>query len=491
MPRLVKRLLFFLVLPGVLLSGAIVMAGWLALRQFTPERLVRQLETTCNARVQLEGCTLSLFSSPARLELTGLQFHPRDGEADRGTPMASRPPIKITNTYLRMRRALIEADLLALLLRRELRVKTVRIDMGDIKCDILPGGGNSLRALFTPPSTVPAHSTPAMLGLASAAAAVAATTNAVHSTPPADETEDASSQPNEDTSTPLSSRSVFAATQLPGIVALESIVFADSRIRIRNRKTRAVTELNELQFSLTDVAVDPADLTTTNRGTVSMTTRIVMTGSKKKPGPVATLGLRLNGTLTPFDKTSGQFQPDIQFTTDITKDSVLESIPALEKIEKNMARARRAGLKIEPLGRQARLAADSRLTMHFRDGRLTLTQPATLDCGGYALAVSGGSMLDAVQGTHDVHASWVASQAVSDKALAGADNFLSSAGSEAGDALRELLIDPLVRDGRLAMDFSTSGALSDPDVRMAHPLQDLTDQIKDAGRGLIDRLQEK
>lgn len=330
-----------------------------------------------------------------------------------------------------------------------------------------------------------------MLGLASAAAAVAATTNAVHSTPPADEAEDASSQPNEDTSTPLSTRSVFAATQLPGIVALESIVFADSRIRIRNRKTRAVTELNELQFSLTDVAVDPADLTTTNRGTVNMTTRIVMTGSKKKPGPVATLGLRLNGTLTPFDKTSGQFQPDIQFTTDITKDSVLESIPALEKIEKNMARARRAGLKIEPLGRQARLAADSRLTMHFRDGRLTLTQPATLDCGGYALAVSGGSMLDAVQGTHDVHASWVASQAVSDKALAGADNFLSSLGSETGNELRGILIDPLVRDRRLAMDFSTSGALSDPDVRMAHPLQDLTDQIKDAGRGLIDRLQEK
>jgi hypothetical protein len=489
MPRLVKRLLFFLVLPGVLLSGAVVTAGWLALRQFTPERLVRQLETTCNARVQMEGCALSLFSSPARLELTGLQFHPRDEEANRGTPIASRPPVKITNTYLRMRRALIEADLLALLLRRELRVKSVLIDMGDVKCDILPGGGNSLRALFAPPSTIAAPSTPAMLELA--AAAVAATTNAVHSSPPADEAEADPAPLNEDNSTPLSTRSVFAATQLPGIVALESIVFADSRIRIRNRKTRAVTELNELQFNLTDVAVDPADLTTTNRGTVTMTTRIVMTGSKKKPGPVATLGLRLNGTLTPFDKASGQFQPDIQFTTDITKDSVLESIPALEKIEKNMARARRAGLKIEPLGRQARLAADSRLTMHFRDGRLTLTQPATLDCGGYALAVRGGSMVDAVQGTHDVNASWVASQEVSDKALAGADNFLSSLGSETGNELRGILIDPLVRDRRLSMDFSTSGALSDPDVRMAHPLQDLTDQIKDAGRGLLDQLQEK
>jgi hypothetical protein len=324
-----------------------------------------------------------------------------------------------------------------------------------------------------------------------AAAAVAATTNAVHSSPPADEAEADPAPPNEDTSTPLSTRPVFAATQLPGIVALDSIVFADSRIRIRNRKTRAVTELNELQFHLTDVAVNPADLTTTNRGTVTMTTRIIMTGGKKNPGPVAALGLRLNGVLTPFDKTSGQFQPDLQFTTDITKDSVLESIPALEKIEKNMARARRAGLKIEPLGSQIRLAADSRMAMHFRDGRLTLTQPATLDCGGYALALRGGSMVDAVQGTHDVHASWVASQDVSDKALAGSRDFLSSAGSETGDALRELLIDPLVRDGRLAMDFATSGALSDPDVRIAHPLQDLTDQLKDAGRSLLDRLQEK
>ena len=41
----------------------------------------------------------------------GLHFHPRDAEADRATPPAGRPPVKIGNTYLRMRRGVVEADL--------------------------------------------------------------------------------------------------------------------------------------------------------------------------------------------------------------------------------------------------------------------------------------------------------------------------------------------------------------------------------------------
>jgi len=284
---------------------------------------------------------------------------------------------------------------------------------------------------------------------------------------------------------------VFHARDLGGLVSLEKITFTDSRIRLRNRKSRAVTELNHLDLEVTGVAVDPARLATANRAALTLRSRVWIDGGKKNPVRLAELGVSLQGDLTPFDAATGLLKPDCRFTTVVEKGSKLQSLPALEKIEKNLARARRAGLKIDDLGQQAVLVDDATLAFRLEDNRLSLSQPATLDFGDYALAIEAGSAIRAADETHEVHASWIASQAVSERALAGAREFLDSLGAEAAAELRGLLIDPIVKDGRLRMDFVTSGDLANPEIRVAHPLQDLTDQLKEAGRGLFDRIKDK
>lgn len=495
MPRWIKRLLTAVALLLALGAGGGSLAVWWALRQFTPERVVHHLESVCNARVQLDGCTLSLFSSPARLELQGLHFHPRDGEADRATPPASRPPIKIGNTYLRMRSGTVEADLAALVLRREIKVKALHIEMGDVKCDILPGGGNSLSQLFRAPATVGGRPNPAVAAIVPVAAAIAAAAEAATSdASPSEAGASAEAQPPADADAGESSESPmpdFHARDLPGPIAIDRLTFTDGRARIRNRKTRAVTELNQLNLIVTGLSVDPARLAEANRASIDLRSRLWVDGGRKNPGRLAELEISLQGTLVPFEATTGRLQPDMPATAAISRGATLRSLPALEKIEKNLARARRAGLHVDPLSTEAVLSADAPLGLRFTGHRLSLTAPATLDFTDYALLVEAGSVLDLNDDSHEVSAAWTASQAISDKALGGANSFLESLGSEAGAELRRLLIDPLVQSGRLHMEFTSRGALAKPDVRIAHPLQDVTDQLKDAGRGLLDRLRDQ
>lgn len=479
MPRLVKRLLLFVGLPIGLVAVAVATLAWLALRQFTAENVVHQLEAACNARVQLDNCSLSLFSSPARLELNGLHFHPRDDQADRATPPATRPPIKITNTYFRMRRGVAEVDLAALLLRREARVTSLLIEMGDVKYDILPNGDTSLRALFHRPATVGGKPNPALAALAPVAAAVAAAATQADTTPDPD-----TDPPAEDAqSGPIPP---FHARDLGAPVAIDRISLVEARIRVRNRKTRAVTELNQLHLDITDLAVDPARLSEAKPASLKLRSRVWVDGGRKNPGRLAELEARLDGTLMLFEPASGLLQPDVTSTVTLARGATLRSLPALEKVEKNLSRARRAGLRIEAFSPDAVLAADTVLPLQLRRNTLVLSAPATLDFSDYALFLGAGSHLSMADESHEVSAAWIASQPVSDKALAGAQEFLGTLGTDAGRELRGLLIDPLVKNGRLQMDFTSTGAIAKPEVRIAHPLTDLTDQLKDAGRGLME-----
>lgn len=510
MPRTLKRLLLWLGLPLALIAAGLPLLAWLALRQVTPDKIVHQLEAVCNARVQLDSCSLSLFPAPARLELNGLHFHPRDPEADQATPPATRPPVKITNTYLRMRRGLVTVDLPSLLLRRELHIHSWLIEMGDIKCDILPSGENSLRQLFHPPATVRGTPNPALAVLAPVAAAVAAAATTTTERPEAGTTESTQTDPlarqpdgrtaapgRNDAATPDEDSDqpdpgplpVFHVRNLGLPVRIDSLTFSDARLRLRNRKSRAVTELNQLHLDITGLAVHPDRLATTPPATVSLRSRLLIDGGRKSPGRLADLHLRIHGSLTPFDPANGLLQPDFEFATDIARGATLRPLQALEKIEKNLARARRAGLRIDPFPAELVLAADATLPFRLHQHELALTRPATLDFGPYALALDADSTLDVATESHQLKAAWIASQEVSDTALAGAREFLGGAGEDVARELRSLLIDPVVRNGRLHMDFTSSGELARPDVRIAHPLQDLTDQLKDAGRGLIERFQ--
>ena len=97
----ISRILVILFGLGLLLAVAAPLGGVWWLRQYVnKERLILETEKAINARAQLDDVTLSIFSWPPTLRLSGIKIGPRDPYA--GTPVATRPPLEHAPVQIEM-----------------------------------------------------------------------------------------------------------------------------------------------------------------------------------------------------------------------------------------------------------------------------------------------------------------------------------------------------------------------------------------------------
>ncbi len=476
--RLFKKLLLFLGLPLAVLAGVLWWMATRALAQVTPDNLTLQIESNFNCRAQVGGCQLDLFSSPARLELTGVTLVPRDAEADAGSNPTTRPPYELHATYFKFRSATLEADLWPLLFQRKLAVKRFVMSNADVKFDLLPGGENTLRTLFAKPAVVSGKPNPSSAALAPVVAAVAVATSGKDAPAATEADAKKSDRPMGD-----EPKSVFNARDLGfSAVTLDRIALEDSRIRARNRKSRSVIELNGCTLAFTDVAVDANALTKDNRATVALDTTLRLDSRKKQEVRYCDLQVTVLGTLAPFDAATGSLNPDLAFQTLIKQGSAVQDLPVMKKLQKNLAKAERAGLRVKDLSGRQELTSDTTLKLKLTDNRLVLLEPTSLVFPDYSLDMEAGSYIDAGTETHEFRATMLASQAVSDDAVQSANDTLANLG-DAGAELRKLFVDPFLIDGRVGMAFVSSEDLDDPKVRVKNSVFDLKDSLQDAIKG--------
>ncbi|MGI8602639.1 MAG: hypothetical protein ACR2OZ_06520 [Verrucomicrobiales bacterium] len=475
-----KRLLLFAALALLLFVAAVAVFGWLAVKEITPERLVREIEASRNCRARIDGCKLALFASPARLDVTGVTLVPRDTEADNATAVATRPPIELHATYFRFASATIEADLFDLIFRRRLTVRQFVVRNADVKCDLLPGGENTLKILFDSPGIVggkPMRAPLVAAPIAAAAAAAQTVTDAAAS----------AAENGEETK----SKRAFNVRDFGIPSTVERVALENSRLRFRNRKSRAVTEFNGCNVSLTDIAINPSDLTAANRATLAISTKLFLDGRDKKTKEnfrYADLIVEVRGEITPFEL-GGNLNPDMALDAVLRRDSAVERLPVLQKLQKSVSKAQRAGLQLNDLAVRTTLLKDATLKLKLHDNRMELTHDVELPFQDYALALQAGSFIDAGEETHDFRATWTASQAMSDQALRGADEFLSTLGQDAAKELRAMFISPMVKNGLISLAFVSQGDLDDPKVTVENPITDFKDRLKAAGEGLLEGIQ--
>jgi hypothetical protein len=480
-----KRVLLIAAGLLLLLAGGGAILGWLAVRQITPERLVREIEASRNCRAKIDACQLELFSSPAKLELTGVTLVPRDTEADQATPLGTRPAIELHTTYFRFGSGTLEVDLVDLVFRRRLTVRQFVVRNADVKCDLLPNGDNTLKQLFDSPKVIGGKPAAPPLIVAPAAVA-AATTNTV-----TDAAQAAVKKPTDGDDEAATSSRAFNVRDFAIPSTIQRIALEDSRLRFRNRKSRAVTEFNGCSVSLTDIAVDPRNLAASNRATLDLRTRLFVDGREKKSKEMfryTELVIRIQGRITPFEP-GGSLNPDMVLEATLGQGSMVQRLPVLQKLQKSIDRAQQAGLKLEDLDARATLERDATFNLHLHDNRMDLTQNTDLLFTDYTLSLQPGSFIDASEETHEFRAMWSASQRISDQALNRANEFLASLGPDAAKELRRLFITPMVKDGRVALTFISSGDLDEPKVKVNNPIGDWKDQLKEAKKSLLEGVQ--
>ena len=136
-----SRLLFILLGLFVLLAVATPLVGaWVLRRYVHKEFLILQAEKNINARVHLDDVTLTLFTWPPSLRLSGLKVAARDEFA--GRPLAERPPLGEVPLKIDMAYAELVPEAL---MHRHFFPRVIRLIGLDVNETVSPGAGSDLK----------------------------------------------------------------------------------------------------------------------------------------------------------------------------------------------------------------------------------------------------------------------------------------------------------------------------------------------------------
>ncbi len=445
-----KKYLFILPLILLILLGGLF-AGWLYLRSLLNEAfLVRQIEAALNARVEIRKLDIDLFSAISSIELEGVRLGARDAVANKGTPLADRAPM--ATPLIAAESVELELSFLPLLSRR-FEIKRFVIDRPEIKLVHYPSGANNLSGLFGPPQIVEGQPNPALKKTPE---------------PPAAE------EPGEP----------FSVKNLPVSAGLERVGIENGVVHVSIPAAGHRILVENLNVSLTDFDVDPADLAQHNRALLAFhaNTRVFGTSGKE----AGLLLLRSEGHLQLFDPNTGQVNPDLVYALRMLRGSYISDLTVMEQLSGRLPLLASAGIALKGVGERAELTQDVDLRVRYRAGQVTLLSDVNFPTVNYDLTLKQSSWLLISATAHQFQGRILASEAESARAIQSVDGVIArNLKDEDPVRYRKLLLGELLLNDRIVLDFISTGPLAQPQVYLKTQIPSLTDILKDSAKTLL------
>lgn len=467
-----KKLILTVLALLVLGAAATPFAGAYMLRRYvSKERLVLETEKNINARVQLDDVTLTLFSWPPTLRLSGIKIAPRDDFA--GTPLDTRPPlqdapVKIEMAYLE----LVPEGLW----HKQFFPRVLRILGADVQEFISHDQGSSLEKLFQPPGTsvvltpdgvpkaIPLPSTPTVVQ-ESAEPAVAAV-------------------PQVDL--PVNDQPRAAR------LALQEISIEGARFRIRNQSadSRFDGEISDFNLSLTEIDIDPADLGGHNHLKVRLSAKVLLDGMAALGGRMqqvrfADMTIHGEGDVAPVNATTLTWSPAAMLKLTIDKGSLLGGHMTIgDAAGDHLEKLMKYGIDLRGVRIGGQLAQDLAVHVLSKDEGVTFLSDAHLALPDYQVTVKRDSWMNFAKDDQGLMTRLYCGEALKEQIVRG----ISSRGINS--TLSRMIVDGFSDDqGRFAFDLTITGSLSHPEVKpdIQRRLEGLLgSDIEDKAKGLID-----
>ncbi|CAN5873078.1 hypothetical protein BH11VER1_BH11VER1_30190 [soil metagenome] len=474
-----KVLIFIASLFTLILAGLVGGQAWLKGR-FERDAIVEKLEAQWNCRIGLDATRVSLFSSPASVELQGLKFAMRDGEV--GKPLAQRTPLDDKNVLIAANHVVL-AVALEDLVRGRLNVSKLQISDLVANAEVDEEGVSTLQVLFKAPSKAAAKAGDAMLGeqtVTVGAGSVKATDISVRET-----TDKAQSVPE----TP-GKNTPFKADDMRLSLTVQEAGVKNATVEIVSRKNGIKITLEKVQFSLTGIDVIPTDLANHNRCGFSFEggIRVEQKGQK---APICDFQLLGNGSLRPFEVSTGEWSPDLNLEVTVKKDGLIGgTLLAAQLDKKDLKKLNDYGLELGDIALGGVLQEDAITQVHHVRGKTFMKQDTRLVFPQYEITLLEKSWFNAQQDAHLVRAKLVVNQELSARLLEGAKKSLGAKYGENLAALGFGVLGTTLMDDqkRITLPFKSKGSLSKPDVDMDTLLNDVKDLLKDAGKSLLQGL---
>ncbi len=441
-----------LIILGSVVGGILVLLLGVSLyvsSLLTEEFVVEQIESTFNLRAELKELNVGLFSG-ASVELKGVALGPRDSVANQGKPLGERKP---------MANKLISAEGLELslqlmpLLDKQLVVENFVFEKPVMNLRMRANGTNNLGALFKTPRVVGGKRNPAL-----------------------DEKPAAASNTNEP----------FRASDLGIAGELERVGLSNGTLNLRLASGDRL-KFKNLDLFLTDIVVDPEDLENKNSAYIDLDTDVGVT-SRATGKEIAQFLLRSEGKIQPFDPRTGEIALNVRYDLTMKESSFMTGFAVMDQLAGKLPDLKKAGVNMSEIAKKAELIRDVEIDMEYGRGLIKILNDPTFPTRHYDLALLKGSTVKLGDSTHRFKGSVLASENETNKAFKNLDKEIERAlkGTSVDPVeLRNKALNKIIKDGRIHLDFTSAGALKNPNVDLLVNLPQLSDVIKSAGGDIL------
>jgi hypothetical protein len=457
--------------------------------RFSAAGLAQELESRYRCQVTLGDVELALFRRSPRLVVSGVQISPLGAAPAAAAAESGSPPPPATG--LRAREVELTATFRSLLAGE---IEVTEVVLRDVVAETVVSakGVSSLNLLFDErdgdevsragpardegrePGAVAGGTGSAVVFVAAAPAGASADTDAAGGTGEGDRDDP---EPGG-----------FHASSIDLPPSLRRVHIENGAVIAYLSKPKAYLTLAQIDAEARDVAFDPDDLARRNRAVVDLRARLSVEGADRSVR-FADFALAMDADLAPFDPATGFLNPGQVYPLVLGRGSSIEALPLLEQLSGSLAALERAGVKLERLKLRADLATDSPLHLRLGNRKVELAGDAVLPFNDYTLTLNSESWLRPSDSTHAFAGNLLASEALSREALDSLQAVVSEqVGSVAGESVgervaslaREILVEPLLEEGKVSLDFRSTGKISDPKVKVENKLRNLKDAAKDA-----------
>ena len=477
-PMKITRILAILFCLGLLLAVAAPMGGVWWLRQYVnKERLILETEKNINARVHLDDVTLSLFTWPPSLRLSGIKIGPRDQYA--GTPVAARPPIQ--NAEVQIDMAYLELVPQGLW-HRQFQPRVLRFIGLDVKEIISPQEGSSLQKLFQPPpdkmvqiqqeaatQPLPVQTAPPVAAVPAPGAPPPALT-----TPPVTAAAPAESQPN--------------AQRL----SLQEISIEQAHFHISNQgvDSQFSADISDFSLAFTEIDIDPDDLLAHNRLHIRLAAKAVVDGVAKIGGQLrqvrfADMTLHGEGDVNPVDPATRMWSPaaDLNLTID-RGSSIGGNMTIGETAGPHLDKLMKYGIDLSAIRIGGTLAQDVHAHILYRAQSMRFLDDTQFALPDYEYTIKRDSWMDFAKDQQGLLTRLSCGDVLKQSLMRG----IASRGINR--TLSQLAVEALSDSrGRLSFDLTVTGSLSHPEVKpdIQVKLENLLGgDIEEKAKGLIN-----
>jgi hypothetical protein len=430
----------------------LITIGLYSLSSFiTPEFVVKNLESSLNARVNVQKVNINLLSALSSIGVEGIELAPRDKYANEGTELSKRKPI--SNPLIQLKSIDLGLTFSAIL-KREFRLDRLIINDPDLTLVLNENGSNNLSGLFKPPLTVEGKPNPSL-------------------TPEALEErrkEEAESAAN-------SSDEPFTITSIPISISMGEMGIKNGNIKVVMKKTSQVILLRSLNLILKDLDIVPQDLKNHNVLKTVVNTELSILGANGKES--SKFILDSNGSVVPFDAKTGQVNPAIVHSVTFEEGSFISGFAVFDSLAGNMPALKNLNLKLDKLSQKSELKKDVSAKIGYSKGKVTFKDSPVFPTTNYDLTILEGTWIQVTNSTHGMNGKIISTKEESEKAISQIDKTLE-AGAKGSDTstIKKQIFGNLLEGDRVALPFQSTGNIKSPNVSLKVELPSISDLLQ-------------